>query len=252
MDKIPFLITIPHGGQDTPPELKNMVALNNDDMLADGDAFTTDIYDIPEKYTACIKTNIARAFIDMNRPMDQLPPDFPDGIIKSMTCYKKSVYLPEKQPSPSLVSQLIRNYYLPFHQKIQKTIQQKNILIGLDCHSMAGTSPPISSKPGISRPKICLSNNFGKSCNHEIITLLSDCFKEVFLFKQNEVMINSPFSGGHIIQTYGNQPKPWIQIELNRCLYLDNHNPPILNTQKFFSLKERLNILFHLFNEKIK
>lgn len=32
--------------------------------------------------------------------------------------------------------------------------------------------------------------------------------------------LNDPFHGGHITKTYGNNPVPWIQIEMNRDMYL--------------------------------
>ena len=37
---------------------------------------------------------------------------------------------------------------------------------------------------------------------------------------RNEISINDPFHGGHITKTYGNKPVPWIQVEMNRDLYL--------------------------------
>ena len=32
--------------------------------------------------------------------------------------------------------------------------------------------------------------------------------------------LNEPFSGGFITRTHGNNPIPWIQLEINRSLYL--------------------------------
>jgi formiminoglutamase len=33
--------------------------------------------------------------------------------------------------------------------------------------------------------------------------------------------LNDPFKGGHITRTHGAGRVPWIQVEMNRCLYLD-------------------------------
>jgi formiminoglutamase len=41
-----------------------------------------------------------------------------------------------------------------------------------------------------------------------------------FGFNEKEVTINRPFKGGFITRHYGNNPIPWIQIEMNRKLYL--------------------------------
>lgn len=36
----------------------------------------------------------------------------------------------------------------------------------------------------------------------------------------SEIKLNDPFHGGYITKTYGNNPIPWIQIEMNRDMYL--------------------------------
>ena len=49
---------------------------------------------------------------------------------------------------------------------------------------------------------------------------LAECFQTTFELNASEVTIDKPFSGGFITRTYGNQPVPWIQIEISRALYL--------------------------------
>jgi formiminoglutamase len=44
--------------------------------------------------------------------------------------------------------------------------------------------------------------------------------RKVFDLESAEVTLNDPFAGGYITRTYGNQPIPWVQIEMNRKLYL--------------------------------
>ena len=46
---------------------------------------------------------------------------------------------------------------------------------------------------------------------------MAECLENEF---ECNVSINDPFQGGHITKTYGNNPLPWIQIEMNRDLYL--------------------------------
>ena len=53
-----------------------------------------------------------------------------------------------------------------------------------------------------------------------MIKLLADCISESFQINRNQILLNEPFLGGYITKTYGNNPIPWIQIEMNRKLYL--------------------------------
>ena len=53
-----------------------------------------------------------------------------------------------------------------------------------------------------------------------MIELLAECISESYEISRNEISLNEPFQGGHITRTYGNNPIPWIQIEMNRCIYL--------------------------------
>jgi formiminoglutamase len=89
MRQIPVFISIPHGGTNTPPELINRVCIQPKDIFDDPAPFTREIYDLEPWVLEVIDTDIARAFVDLNRAPDDLPPKNPDGIIKSMTCYKK-------------------------------------------------------------------------------------------------------------------------------------------------------------------
>jgi formiminoglutamase len=221
MNKLPILISIPHGGHFIPESLKKNVMLSSVDLLDDSDAFTQDIYDIGNHAEHVFKADIARAIIDLNRSLDQLPPKFPDGVIKSHTCYGKQIYQKGMEPDQNLINQLIQSYYLPYHDQIKKTLINPNkIALALDCHSMAAIGPEIAKDKGEKRPLMCLGNAWGKTCSEQLITKLSDCFCRSFGFQPHDIKINKPFAGGYITQTYGNINVPWIQVEMSRALYL--------------------------------
>jgi len=224
MNKLPIVISIPHGGHLIPESMKKNVMLSSLDLLDDSDAFTQDIYDIGNYAEHVFKTDIARAVIDLNRSLGQLPPKYPDGVIKSHTCYGKQIYKKGMEPDKNLINQLIQSYYLPYHVKIKNTLMNKknNIALALDCHSMAAFGPEISKDKGKKRPLMCLGNAWGKTCSEQLITKLSDCFCHSFGFKSNDIKINKPFAGGYITQTYGSKNIPWIQVEMSRALYLSS------------------------------
>ena len=221
MTKLPVLLSIPHGGTQRPPELDGHLSITDKDLFDDSDPFVIEIYDLGEKVEGVVKSNIARAFVDLNRSLQDLPPQNPDGLIKSATCYEKPIYKQGSEPDDSLRSVLIELYYKPYHRSIQKSIQDLDLQLCLDCHSMASVAPNVSPDGNQKkRPMFCLSNQDGKTSSKEMLELLASCISDSYGISRSNISLNDPFHGGHITKTYGNNPIPWIQIEMNRDLYL--------------------------------
>jgi N-formylglutamate deformylase len=223
LTKLPVLLSIPHGGKEMPTELDGHVCITEKDLFDDSDPFVIEIYDLGDKVERSVITNTARAFVDLNRSLQDLPPQNPDGLIKSSTCYQKPIYINGKEPDESLTSMLIDMYYKPYHRSIQKSLHELDLQLCLDCHSMASVAPNISPD-GMKkkRPTFCLSNQDGQTSSNEMIDLLASCISESFEIDRSEISLNDPFHGGHITKTYGNNPFPWIQVEMNRNLYLSS------------------------------
>jgi formiminoglutamase len=220
-EPLPFLISIPHGGTKTPAELKNHVIITPHDLFDDSDVFTNEIYDVDGLVFKVLKTDIARAFVDLNRAPNELPPTHPDGIIKSCTCLRKPIYAADKHPNTALRQQLIKKYYQPYHTELNVWSRFPRIKLGLDCHSMLPVAPAISPDQDQKRPLINLGNLDGTACPDKIVQLMIDAFCLVFEITAEHVTMNRPFKGGYITKKYANKPIPWIQIEMNRILYLD-------------------------------
>lgn len=221
MTKLPVLLSIPHGGTRKPSELEGHLSITNKDLFDDSDPFVIELYDLGDKVQRVIKTDIARAFVDLNRSLQDMPPDNPDGLIKSKTCYDKPIYANGKEPNDSLKTMLIEIYYNPYHQAIQKSIDELDLKLCLDCHSMASSAPYFSpDKTQSKRPLFCLSNDDGKTSSQDILEHLADSISESYSIDRQDISLNDPFHGGYITRTYGNNPIPWIQIEMNRDLYL--------------------------------
>ena len=220
MNKLPFLISIPHGGESIPTEVAEDVCITPKDLFDDSDSFTNIIYDVKDMVEELVSSTIARAFVDNSRSRDQLPPEYPDGLIKSATCYNRPIYKEGKQPNREITNLLINKYYFSYHQKLDTALLNPKVVIGLDCHSMAEIAPEVSPDRGNERPLINLGDAEGTACGSEITECLRHSFIEVFGFSEEAVTINKPFKGGFITRNYGNNPTPWIQIEMNRKLYL--------------------------------
>ena len=216
---LPLLLSIPHGGMRAPSEIDGRLCITKKALFDDSDSFSIDIYDLGDRVHKIIKTDVARAYVDLNRPMDIQ--DNPDGLIKKITCYQERIYRDGMEPDHFLTDALIESYYLPYHREIKAAVCEPGIRFGLDCHTMASVAPNISPDGnGKKRPAFCLSNQGNKTSSREEISLLARCISESFPVDIEDIALNDPFLGGHITRTYGNNPIPWIQIEMNRDMYL--------------------------------
>lgn len=238
MEPLPVLLSIPHGGTRIPSELRDRLAIGEKEIFEDIDGFTRDIYDLEGKVQHVVKADIARTFVDPSRSESDLPPGNPDGVIKSHTCFGKIIYKKNQQPDTSETVVLIEKYYKPYHKKIQDIARKEgnSLAICFDCHSMAETGPAISPDRGQNRPLFCLGNAFGKSAPDEWMQRIKSCLAEAFELDESSVAINEPFSGGFLTRNYGNNPLPWIQIEMNRSMYL---RQPWFDSETLTISKER-------------
>ncbi|UCC71883.1 MAG: N-formylglutamate amidohydrolase [Gemmatimonadota bacterium] len=216
---LPILISIPHGGTRQPAELEGRVCLSEQHLFDDGDAFTREIFDVREAGASVISADVARAFVDLNRAPDDRPPANPDGVVKSLTCFKRPIYHPGAEPDDSLVELLLARYHRPYHERL-RSADPSEIRLALDCHSMAVVAPPIAPHPGRPRPLLCLSNADGTTCPAELLESLADALADAFECEAADVTLNDPFKGGYITRTHGGGEIPWIQVEMNRSLYL--------------------------------
>jgi N-formylglutamate deformylase len=233
-----------------PPELEADVCITKFDLFDDIDPFVQEIYDIDSKAKKIISTDIARTFVDQNRSLQDLPPKNPDGLIKSMTCYQKPIYHSKRQPDEKKISLLIDKYYKTYHREIQKSLKELDLQLCLDCHSMASQAPSISPDGNEKqRPLFCISNQRGKTCSEEMLQLMSKCLKKSFSLKDEDLKFNDPFLGGYITSTYGNNPFPWIQIEMSRKLYLEK---PWFDSKTLTVDKTRLSNLNNQFSDSLE
>jgi N-formylglutamate amidohydrolase len=248
MNKLPILLSVPHGGDQIPIELVSKSNLTQKDIFEDGDALTREIFNLKNEVAAYIDTSIARAFIDLNRAPTDLPPANPDGVVKTITTMNVPVYKTGDFPVNNLIEKLLQKYHNPFHRQVDELQKTHEIILSLDCHSMLAKSPSISNNPGQERPLICLSNRGDKSgnqvqknraitCSPEWMRFLKECFCRTFQFKENDVKINDPFQGGYIIQSHYNGTVSWVQLEINRKLYLSSR---YFDTTTFTVLPQRL------------
>lgn len=204
--KLPFLVSLPHAGLDVPEELEDYCILSHNEIVKDGDEQAWEIYSELEALAESFQTtNIARAFVDLNRAPDDIRLD---GVVKTHTIFNQPIY---DRPLPdALIKTLIKKYWMPYHEGLTR-LSSHGVKLGIDCHTMASVGPLVGPDTGKPRPAVCLSNAYG-TCPEQWIQIMKDCFESTI---KDEVRINDPFAGGHIIRSHGNEI-PWIQIEISR------------------------------------
>lgn len=220
MERFPVLLSIPHGGTAVPPKLRARVRLDRYGIHDDIDPFVREIYDLGERVQEVVSTDVARTFVDLNRAPDDVPPANPDGVVKSTTCVGQPIYAPGHELDAGLTEALIAKYYAPYHARLRRAVRTPGLVLALDCHSMMATGPEIAPDTGRPRPLLCVGNHRGAACATVTAERFTACLRTAFSFERHEVTLNQPFAGGYITRTYGGDPLPWLQIEMNRTLYL--------------------------------
>jgi N-formylglutamate deformylase len=235
MMRYPFLISIPHGGLDTPEELDGRIALDPKEIAYYSDPETRHLFDYRTGAQQVMDTAISRMVVDLNRPPYALPPRHTDGAVKFITSDHKSVYRSGMVPDITLIHKIMMRYYFPYHAEIDRVLQEETIHIAFDCHTMLPIGPPGTKDAGRRRPLICLGNNGdheGKAKTGRLSTCRSGWMQALAEAFRNEcglgdeVVINDPFSGGFITNAhFWHTGIPFVQIEVNRSLYEPEVDP---------------------------
>lgn len=211
--KLPLLLSVPHAGLDVPPEAEPYCILSPEDIEKDGDEGAAEIYrPLEAQVRKFLTSDVARAIVDLNRAEDDRRKD---GIVKTHTCWDVPVYDPF--PPENVIETLLEKYYRPYHDRLIELAKSDDLLLAVDCHTMAAQGPPVGPDPGLERPWVCLSNGDG-TCPSEWLESLQGCFEKEF---GPNVSVNRPFRGGYITRTHAAE-MPWLQLELSRAPFLSN------------------------------
>jgi N-formylglutamate amidohydrolase len=89
--------------------------------------------------------------------------------------------------------------------KVLLLLAKTGVVLGVDCHTMAGIVPPVSPDPGKERPAVNLGDANG-SIPAKWCDSLMECFRQAF--SDHKVTLNDPFSGGYITQAHAAE-MPW-------------------------------------------
>jgi N-formylglutamate deformylase len=236
-------VIIPHGGVQVPDELTEYETLNEFDLFIQSDACANDLFDFGETVSKTIKTNIARLFIDVDRPYTELA-GAGNGVIKKTTLEGRPIYHDGVFPDEIAIANMLKRYYFPFHDEIKKTIAAGGIEFILECHTLMAVGPKLSEDPGKPRPLALLEHMIRRdgsvACTigeDHVYSLLE--YLEKFLDKEEGTVarkykVKEGPSGGYILRTYGKNGIPAIRLSLSRSLFLNDtyFNPDYLRVDE--------------------
>ena len=230
--KSAVVVSCPHAGRYYPETLVTAGSVGIE-ALRDLEDFAVDrlLDGMSCPSIAGISSNIARAYLDVNRPEDALDPAMFDEPVTAAKQSRKVIagygLLPRLTGARSLIhdnllpaeeiQQRIALAYRPYHSRLRQLLdnalqQQKRYLL-VDCHSM-----PDVDHQNKRLPDIVLGDCHGRTLSPEIGKALDDHIRALGF----SLGWNNPYSGGFITGHYGASTSRGqsLQIEINRALYM--------------------------------
>jgi len=238
MKKYPILILIPHGGFTVPEELAEYVALRDIDLFIEADTCANEIFALDEIANARLDTHISRLLIDLDRPYRVLPPASANGVMKTETLQGKNIFKSDYFPDEIAISGMLRRYYFPFHEAVEKICETGEIGLILECHTMMPVGPRNSTDRGQPRPlfqidhKIEINGDIVETCPAPLADELLQHLKKSFPRAEGTVsekfIISTEPCRGYIMKKYGRKNIPMMRLSMSKALFLN---------EKYFSFE---------------
>jgi N-formylglutamate amidohydrolase len=230
--KSAVVVSCPHAGRYYPETLVTAGSVGIE-ALRDLEDFAVDrlLDGLSCTNIAGISSNIARAYLDVNRPEDALDPAMFDEPVSAPKQSRKVMagygLLPRLTGARSLIhdhllpadeiQQRIALAYRPYHSQLKQLLdnarQQHQRYLLVDCHSM-----PDVDHQNKRLPDVVLGDCNGRTLAPEIGKALDDHIRALGF----SLGWNNPYSGGFITGHYGAATSSGqsLQIEINRALYM--------------------------------
>ncbi|APZ55105.1 N-formylglutamate amidohydrolase [Salipiger abyssi] len=227
----------PHSGRDYPWSFLRGTVLDEQSIRSSEDAFVDRLFDCAPQFGApLLRAGAPRAFIDLNRSVDELDPALIEGVrrgghnprvssglgvVPRVVANGRAIYR-GKLPLAEAERRISR-YWHPYHQQLRGLLEsareQHGEAILIDCHSMPHEAVEGVARSSGRRPEIVIGDRFGASAAPEIVARVEAAFAGAGL----AVVRNTPFAGAYVTQAYGRPSRGQhaIQVEIDRSIYMD-------------------------------
>ncbi len=237
---LPLVFASPHSGSHYPPEFLTASRLDSLSLRRSEDSFVDELFAAAPRLGApLLRALFPRAYIDPNRePFELDPTMFEDplpayantgsprvaaglGTIARVVANGAEIYDGKLTVAEALGR--IGAYYWPYHQALEGLIARTKAAFGhcilIDCHSMPSLGGPMDNDSGRPRVDFVLGDCHGASCAPGVVAMVERSLTELGY----HVARNTPYSGGFVTRYYGRPTEAvhGLQIEINRCLYMD-------------------------------
>jgi len=207
-------------------------------LFAEGDPFTDLLFHTPgvqHLHALC-----SRFVVDLNRPRDQ---SGENGVIKLTDFQRSSLYPDGFVLEDEARERRLRRYWDPFHAEVARVLENPEIRLLVDGHSMQAVGPAIGPDGGKPRSALCLMTGHDGTGNERpgargtvsssqaraLYSLLERHFGTWISTSSKgskEIALNAPWSGDDTSLRYSDpqraRPVPAFGLEFNRALYLED------------------------------
>jgi len=227
--RLPFVISIPHCSRLIPTEIRPAIGLEEEQILDCTDRGTREIF-AQYPVRTILWARWCRLVVDLNRSHLQRDAT---GVVPEVDYFHRRIYKANFAPDDEEVQRRLRRYYWPYHDRLKEALQDREVKVLFDCHSLSRIGPAGAPDRLQWRKDIVLGNNGDAkaerdnsrgaiTCEPEALLMM----KEVLEGKGFSVSINHPYAGGFITTHYGEElassGKMAVQIEVNQSLYMGN------------------------------
>ncbi len=258
---VPFVFNSPHSGRHYTPSFLKQSRLSPLNLRKSEDVLVDQLFQfVPDLGAPLLAATFPRAFVDLNREPLELDPKLIHDPLPTQANHKSirvaaglgtiarvvahGVEIYQKPLTLKEALNRIEQYYIPYHQKLAKMIEEQferfNMAILIDCHSMPSRQHTTNGSP---LADIIIGDRYGTTADQDLVAYLSELLQDQGI----NVAHNSPYAGGYITEHYGAPHKNIhaLQIEINRHLYMNEHT--LEPHEGFLKLSNQLHKSFETF-----
>lgn len=223
----PLVISIPHSGTDIPQDIAPICNLATKREHTD--------WELQELVAPLSETtlvaNVSRYIVDVNR-FKLRTGKATQPIIPRIDEVGNQLFnnYPSKKKQADWLQRYYSPYYLHLENLLNEKLEQHERVLLVDLHSYDDKLFQTSD--------IILGTRKKQTINEELLAQLQRLFHEEGISTQ----VDTPFSGGNIITTFGKRPRiEAVQIEVPYSLYLEGHS---LHEEHSTALQQQLIRIF--------